>query len=119
MNISKMRSVTVLVDASLERTLCEKLRNWGATSHVVTESRIAAPGRENHETKRVRIEVIVCEEVASRIIQGLQDESFSDGSLSFFVTEVLTRPGSGTLNHPQQPKRAPREEKWGDYLITM
>ncbi len=117
--MSKMRSVTVLVDESLEKALCEKLCNWGVTSHIVTESRIAAPGQENHEIKRVRIEAIVCEEVASRIIQGLQDESFSDGSLSFFITEVLTRPESGTIVHPQQPKRTSREQRWGDYLITM
>ncbi len=114
-----MRSVTVLVDVSLEGAICEKLRAWGASRFIVTESRISATGQENYETKRVRIEIIVGEEVASRIIQGLQAESFSDSSLSFFVSEVLTRPESGTLAHPQQVKRASREERWGDYLITM
>lgn len=120
--MSKMRSVTILVDVSLEKTICEKLRAWGAVSYIVTESRISGPAlprQESHEIKRVRIEAIVSEDVASRIIQGLQAESFNDCSLSFFVSEVLTLAGTSTIAYSQERKQASREERWGDYLITV
>ncbi len=122
MNMSKMRSVTILVDVPLEKTICEKLRGWGAVSYIVTDSRISGPAlprQENHEAKRVRIDAIVPEDVASKIIQGLQTESFSDYSLSFFVAEVLTRAGTSTIAHSQERKQVSREERWGDYLITI
>ena len=122
MHLSKMRSLAVIVDKSLEHPVCERLSQVGAASYIVTESRASISGlssKERQELKLVRIEAIVSEEQASEVIQQLQEEGIKEGTLSFFVSDVWANPQSVVEPHARTQKHAPREVQWGDYLITI
>ncbi len=121
MNMSKKCLVTVQVDAQFERAVCHKLRSWGADSYTVMESRVSvhvAHDNTTAEVKRIRIEALVDDEVAREIVEGLQAESFSEGAISYFVSDVLTSFPSTEAVRTRSGKAAVREERWGDYLIT-
>jgi hypothetical protein len=122
MNMSKMRLITVIVDAQCERALSQKLGSWGIKDYTAVESRVStqkAQGRSTSEVRRIRIEAAVNEAVSRRVIEGLQAESFSDGSISFFVSDVLTPASIGDeIRSSADSYMAPRR-RWAEHLISM
>ncbi|MFN5063642.1 MAG: hypothetical protein ACK5GN_12445 [Pseudomonadota bacterium] len=122
MQLSKMHLLTILTEESLIPQVSEKLHGLGVESFVVRESQISPPavhGKKRSDCKRLRIEALVSQDLADIIINWLHAESFSEDSLIFFVSEVLTSSDSGTINHSNESRPVAREERWGDYLITL
>ena len=118
MNVNTMRQITIVAQASLEGALCANLREWGAPSYSVTASLngVSLGCHEGEQQGRhIRIETIVSAETAEAILQGLQRDHFKDCSVVYFVSDIVS-PFRVAESCKQQ---SPREEAWGDFLITL
>lgn len=122
MSVSKMQVVTIIADPSLESALCAALQEWGAPYYSIFES-YSPMARErlsshNHD-RRVRIEVIVSDQVAESIIIGLESEFRQEESIVCFQSTV----NAATINR-QDPFSANNKEllksiPWAESLISI
>jgi hypothetical protein len=117
-----MREITIVAQASLETSLCANLREWGAPGYSVMESLNGASlGCHEGEAlgRHIRIETLVGEETAEAILHGLQRDYFKDCSVVYFVSDIVA--SSQEEHNAGKPlkEELPREQAWGDYLITL
>lgn len=87
----RLKLVTIVAEALLEKRLIEEVRHQGAKGYTLTEAR--GEGSRGLRTmdwegKNIRLEVIVSEEVAERILGVLQESYFPYYAVIAFVENV-------------------------------
>jgi nitrogen regulatory protein P-II 2 len=94
MNLSILKLVTIIADNSLKQNLLDDIKALGAKGYTLTE----AEGEGSHgsrlfelEGENIKLELIVSESVAEKIIERLADKYFERyGVVSYVQTvEVL------------------------------
>jgi nitrogen regulatory protein PII len=87
----RLKLVTIVAEAILEKRLLEEVRRQGAKGYTLTDAR--GEGSRGLRTmdwegKNIRLEVIVGEEVAERILRTLQENYFPYYAVIAFVENV-------------------------------
>jgi hypothetical protein len=122
MNAATLRSVTIFATVSLEREICEVLRSKGARGYSLVESqylRAPIPSDDGNVTSYVRFEAIVEKEVAYAVVAALQAKNHPATSVVYFLSEVLLQSRVGEASKSTRSKCTQKEERWGDYLISL
>lgn len=91
MTALSLRLVAVVAEALLEDRIVRALHEEGARGHTVTEARgegSRGVRASEWEGKNVKIEVIVAEDVAERILARVAEEYFEHYAVIAYVTEV-------------------------------
>lgn len=91
MELVRLKLVTIVAEAVLEKRLVEEIRRLGAKGYTVTDARgEGARGLRtmDWEGKNVRLETIVSEEVAERILTRLQEAYFPHYAVIAYVENV-------------------------------
>ncbi|ADH63187.1 MAG: P-II family nitrogen regulator [Deinococcota bacterium] len=91
MELVRLKLVTIVAEAILEKRLLEEVRRQGAKGYTLTDAR--GEGSRGLRTmdwegKNIRLEVIVGEEVAERILRTLQENYFPYYAVIAFVENV-------------------------------
>lgn len=91
MELVRLKLVTIVAEAILEKRLLEEVRRQGAKGYTLTEAR--GEGSRGLRTmdwegKNIRLEVIVGEEVAERILHTLQESYFPYYAVIAFVENI-------------------------------
>lgn len=91
MELVRLKLVTIVSEAILEKRLLEEVRRQGAKGYTLTDAR--GEGSRGLRTmdwegKNIRLEVIVGEEVAERILRTLQENYFPYYAVIAFVENV-------------------------------
>lgn len=91
MELVRLKLVTIVAEAILEKRLLEEVRRQGAKGYTLTYAR--GEGSRGLRTmdwegKNIRLEVIVGEEVAERILRTLQENYFPYYAVIAFVENV-------------------------------
>jgi nitrogen regulatory protein PII len=91
MSRARLKLVTIVAEPILEERLVEELHRLGARGHTITAAR-GAGTRGLHAAdppgESVRIEVLVGDEVAGRILDHVAGHYFNQYSLVAFVHDV-------------------------------
>lgn len=97
--------ITVICEAALEQELTQAISKFGASGYTVSDAR----GKGAHgvrdaswpENANIRIEVLCDESIASRILDLLVDNYYTNYTLVTFVSDVgVLRPGKfSSVNH--------------------
>jgi len=87
----RLKLVTIVAEAVLEKRLLEEIRRQGAKGYTLTEAR--GEGSRGLRTmdwegQNIRLEAIVSEGVAERILQVLQERYFPYYAVIAFVENV-------------------------------
>lgn len=87
----RLKLVTIVAEAVLEKRLLEEIRRQGAKGYTLTEAR--GEGSRGLRTmdwegQNIRLEAIVSEGVAERILQVLQEHYFPYYAVIAFVENV-------------------------------
>lgn len=87
----RLKLVTIVAEAVLEERLVDDLRRLGAKGYTVTDAR--GEGSRGLRTmdwegKNIRLETIVSEEVAERILAHLQEAYFPHYAIIAYVENV-------------------------------
>ncbi len=91
----RIKLVTVICEADLEKTLVDEMLKAGARGHTVTEAR--GGGRRGVRdalwgaTSNVRIEVLCTEAVAAKILDLIESSYFRDYGIVMFMSDVEVR----------------------------
>ena len=92
MKTHPIKLVTIVVEPVLEYRLTSEIRELGATGFTVTEGRGAGTRGGSRGTDEpgtnVRIEALVPEDVADRIVDHLARHYFQDYSIIAYVADV-------------------------------
>ncbi len=122
MTESKMRAITIVAKASLDRMLSTRLREWGAAEYSIVRSQDANLGSHaahGDGQRYSRIETIVSDETAQAIASKLATEFSADSSVVCFVSDVSAEATGRYVNGSRRQGHAPREQPWGDYLVEI
>lgn len=122
MTESKMRAITIVAKASLDPLLSARLREWGAAEYSIVRSRdphVGAHAAHGEGQRYSRIEAIVSDETAQTIASRLAVEFSVDSSVVCFVSDLSAQATSRYVNGSERQGQAPREQPWGDYLVTI
>ncbi|MDH5534924.1 MAG: transcriptional regulator [Betaproteobacteria bacterium] len=91
----RVKLVTVICEADLEKMLVGEMLKAGARGHTVTEAR--GGGRRGVRdalwgaTSNVRIEVLCTEAVAAKILDTIESRYFHDYGIVMFMSDVEVR----------------------------
>ena len=91
MELVPLKLVTIVAESLLEKRLVEEVKRLGAKGYTITPAR--GEGSRgirsvDWEGQNIRLETIVSEEVALRILQRLQEESFPHYAVIAYVENV-------------------------------
>lgn len=91
MELIRLKLITIVAEAVLERRLVEEIRSLGARGYTVTDAR--GEGSRGLRTmdwegKNIRLETIVSEEVAERILHRLQEAYSPNYAVIAYVENV-------------------------------
>ena len=91
MELVPLKLVTIVAESLLEKRLVEEVKRLGAKGYTITPAR--GEGSRgirsvDWEGQNIRLETIVSEEVALRILQRLQEEYFPHYAVSAYVENV-------------------------------
>ena len=86
-----LKLVTIVAESLLEKRLVEEVKRLGAKGYTITPAR--GEGSRgirsvDWEGQNIRLETIVSEEVALRILQRLQEEYFTHYAVIAYVENV-------------------------------
>ena len=86
-----LKLVTIVAESLLEKRLVEEVKRLGAKGYTITQAR--GEGSRgirsvDWEGQNIRLETIVSEEVALRILQRLQEEYFTHYAVIAYVENV-------------------------------
>lgn len=91
MDLVPLKLVTIVAESLLEKKLVEEVKRLGAKGYTI----VAARGEGSRgmrsvdwEGQNIRLETIVSEEVALRILQKLQEEYFPHYAVIAYVENV-------------------------------
>lgn len=91
MSRGRLKLVTVIAEPVLEERLVAEMHDLGARGHTITATRGSGTvGRHATDPPGdgVRIEALVSDEVADRILAHIESRYFADYSLVAFVADV-------------------------------
>ncbi len=91
MELKRLKLVTIVAESLLEKRLVEEIKRLGAKGYTITPAR--GEGSRgirsvDWEGQNIRLETIVSEEVALRILQRLQEEYFPHYAVIAYVENV-------------------------------
>ena len=91
MELVPLKLVTIVAESLLEKRLVEEVKRLGAKGYTITPAR--GEGSRgirsvDWEGQNIRLETIVSEEVALRILQRLQEEYFPHYAVIAYVENV-------------------------------
>ena len=91
MELVPLKLVTIVAEGLLEKRLVEEVKRLGAKGYTITPAR--GEGSRgirsvDWEGQNIRLETIVSEEVALRILQRLQEEYFPHYAVIAYVENV-------------------------------
>lgn len=91
MELKRLKLVTIVAESLLEKRLVEEIKRLGAKGYTITPAR--GEGSRgirsvDWEGQNIRLETIVSEEVALRILQKLQEEYFPHYAVIAYVENV-------------------------------
>ena len=91
MELVPLKLVTIVAESLLEKRLVEEVKRLGAKGYTITPAR--GEGSRgirsvDWEGQNIRLEAIVSEEVALRILQRLQEEYFPHYAVIAYVENV-------------------------------
>ena len=91
MDLVPLKLVTIVAESLLEKRLVEEVKRLGAKGYTITPAR--GEGSRgirsvDLEGQNIRLETIVSEEVALRILQRLQEEYFPHYAVIAYVENV-------------------------------
>ena len=91
MELVPLKLVTIVAESLLEKRLVEEVKRLGAKGYTITPAR--GEGSRgirsvDWEGQNIRLETIVSEEVALRILQRLQEEYFPHYAVIAYVETV-------------------------------
>lgn len=91
MDLVPLKIVTIVAESLLEKRLVEEVKRLGAKGYTITQAR--GEGSRgirsvDWEGQNIRLETIVSEEVALRILQRLQEEYFTHYAVIAYVENV-------------------------------
>lgn len=91
----RVKLVTVICEADLEKTLVDEIRKAGAKGYTVTEARGGGSRGVRDAlwgaSTNVRVEVLCTEAVAAKILDVIEKGYFKDYGIVMFVTDVEVR----------------------------
>ena len=91
MDLVPLKLVTIVAESLLEKRLVEEVKRLGAKGYTITPARGEGSRgirRVDWEGQNIRLETIVSEEVALRILQRLQEEYFPHYAVIAYVENV-------------------------------
>ena len=91
MDLVPLKLVTIVAESLLEKRLVEEVKRLGAKGYTITPARgEGSRGIRSvyWEGQNIRLETIVSEEVALRILQRLQEEYFPHYAVIAYVENV-------------------------------
>ena len=91
MELVPLKLVTIVAESLLEKRLVEEVKRLGAKGYTITPARgEGSRGIRSveWEGQNIRLETIVSEEVALRILQRLQEEYFPHYAVIAYVENV-------------------------------
>ena len=91
MELKKMRMVTIVAETILEERICQQVLALGASGYTACESRGSGSfGRNAGEIPgvNVRMEFVVEEQVAEKIVSFISREYFSNYSIICLLSDV-------------------------------
>ena len=91
MELVPLKLVTIVAESLLEKRLVEEVKRLGAKGYTITPARGEGPRgirSVDWEGQNIRLETIVSEEVALRILQRLQEEYFPHYAVIAYVENV-------------------------------
>mgnify|MGYP003414344811 FL=1 len=96
MELVPLKLVTIVAESLLEKRLVEEVKRLGAKGYTITPAR--GEGSRgirsvDWEGQNIRLETIVSEEVALRILQRLQEEYFPHYAVIAYVENVWVARG--------------------------
>ncbi|GGM97779.1 hypothetical protein GCM10007092_09340 [Thermus composti] len=91
MELKRLKLVTIVAESLLEKRLVEEIKRLGAKGYTITPAR--GEGSRgirsvDWEGQNIRLETIVSEEVALKILQKLQEEYFPHYAVIAYVENV-------------------------------
>jgi len=91
MELKRLKLVTIVAESLLEKRLVEEIKRLGARGYTITPAR--GEGSRgirsvDWEGQNIRLETIVSEEVALKILQKLQEEYFPHYAVIAYVENV-------------------------------
>jgi len=91
MELKRLKLVTIVAESLLEKKLVEEIKRLGAKGYTITPAR--GEGSRgirsvDWEGQNIRLETIVSEEVALKILQKLQEEYFPHYAVIAYVENV-------------------------------
>ncbi|NHK38616.1 P-II family nitrogen regulator [Thermus thermophilus] len=91
MELKRLKLVTIVAESLLEKRLVEEIKRLGAKGYTITPAR--GEGSRgirsvDWEGQNIRLETIVSEEVALRILQRLHEEYFPHYAVIAYVENV-------------------------------
>lgn len=122
MTESKVRAITIVAKASLDQVLSTRLREWGVREYSLARSLDIGTGSDvvgGDEHRYSRIEAIVSGETAHTIARRLATEFCADSSVVCFVSDIPAQDAGGYVSGVARQGQVPREQPWGDYLVTI
>ncbi len=97
MNTTPLKMVVIVSEPVLETRLVSELRSLGAKGFSIVEGR-GEGTRHSHATdlpgSNVRIETIVSDDVAGRIMEHVSQHYFANYSFIAYVTDVVVARGA-------------------------
>ena len=91
MDLVPLKLVTIVAESLLEKRLVEEVKRLGAKGYTITPARGECSRgirSVDWEGQNIRLETIVSEEVALRILQRLQEEYFPHYAVIAYVENV-------------------------------
>ena len=91
MELVPLKLVTIVAESLLEKRLVEEVKRLGAKGYTITPARGGGSRgirSVDWEGQNIRLETIVSEEVALRILQRLQEEYFPHYAVIAYVENV-------------------------------
>ncbi len=103
MKLTTLKLITIIAEDELEQRLVAELKSLGATGYTLSKAR----GEGTHRTRtsewegeNIRIEALVSEEVASRILDRMASRYFKAFGLITYVATVEVIRGEKFLPTP-------------------
>jgi nitrogen regulatory protein P-II 2 len=106
MALTTLKLVTIIAEAVLEPRLLEEIQRLGATGYTLTEVRGEGSRgirATEFEGKNLRIEVLVAEQTADRILRHLAEEYFPLYAVVAFVADVQVVRGEKYVRPEGEP----------------
>ena len=107
MKLAQSKLVTVVAEDELEERLVRELKACGATGYTITKARGEGTFRvrtSEWEGENIRIEALVDEAVADRIVEGLARKYLEKFGLIFYCTTVEVLRGEKFAASPPPPR---------------